>query len=102
MVDQALVDFLEWSVNLAFWGALAFPVVMAFVWPWWRDWYGQTTVMFDMCLAGAALGLVLSYDLGVKLMTAYWIDAFSLALSFAIMIWRGVMIYRIQRRPPAE
>lgn len=99
MIDQPLTDFVEWSVNFAFWGAVAFPVVIRRVWPWWRDWFGQTMVAVDLCFAAACLGLVLRYDFGIRFAVLAWIDAIGLSLSFLVLVWRTVMIFRAQRRP---
>ena len=96
-MDQPLIDFVEWSVNLAFWASVAFPFVIAVIWPWWKDWFGQTMVAVDTCFAGAALGLVLRYDWGVKSVSLAWADAIALSLSFLVIVWRTVMIFRQQR-----
>ena len=98
MTNQPLTDFVEWSVNLAFWGAVAFPAVIAPVFPWWRNWVGQTMVAVDLCLALAAMGLVLRYDWGIQFVVLAWIDAIGLSLSFLVLVWRVVMIFRAQRR----
>lgn len=97
MIDQPLVDAVEWAVNLAFWGAVLFPAAVGLIWPWWRDWWGQNMVALDLCVAGTTLGLVLRYDWGVKSVSLAWVDVVSLSLSFVVIAWRAVMIFRAQR-----
>jgi hypothetical protein len=98
-MDQLLVNAVEWSVNLAFWGSLLFPLAIVPVWPWWRDWFGQSMVAFDLCLSGATAGLSLRYDFGLRGTPLAWIDSVSLAMTFVVIMWRTVAIYMTQRKP---
>jgi hypothetical protein len=100
VTNQALIDATEWSVNLSFWASAAFPVLIAPVWRWWLDWFGQTMVLFDLALAGAALGLVLRFDWGIRLEALQWVDIISLSFAFVVIVWRSVLIYRTQRHVP--
>jgi hypothetical protein len=103
MVDQPLIDAVEWSVNLSFWAAIAFPFVIGTIWFWWLDWWGQNMIAFDLCFAGAALPLVLRYDFGVKASALAWVDVISLSLVTLVVIHRAVMIFVTQRRKlPAQ
>lgn len=97
MIDQPLIDAVEWSVNLAFWSAVLFPAVIGLIWPWWRDWWGQNMIALDLCIAGTTLGLVLRYDWSVRSVSLAWVDVVSLSLSFAVIAWRAAMIFRAQR-----
>lgn len=97
MTDQPLTDALEWTVNFAFWAAIAFPVLIGMIWPWWRDWWGQNMIALDLAIAVAVVGAVLRYDLGIRFTGLAWVDVVSLALVFFIIVWRGVMIFRTQR-----
>jgi len=98
VIDQPLIDAVEWAVNLAFWSAIAFPFLIIWVWPWWRDWMGQTMVAMDYCLAAATFSLVLRYDFGVTFTSLAWVDVIALATIPAVLAWRSVMIFRTQRK----
>lgn len=97
-MDQHLVDFIEWSVNLSFWSSVLFPLVIASVWPWWKDWFGQTMVAFDLTYASAALSTVMYYDWGLKGTVLVWVAAIGLATSFLVLIWRTIVIFHEQRK----
>lgn len=98
MTDQPLIDALEYTVNLAFWAALAFPFLIGLIWPWWRDWWGQNMIALDLCVAGATVGSVLRYDFGIRSTSLAWVSIVFLAMVFVIIVWRGVMIFITQRR----
>jgi len=40
---------------------------------------------------------VLRYDWGIRGTALAWVDAVSLGLTFAVIVWRTVMIFRAQR-----
>lgn len=98
MVSQSLMDALEWAVNATFWTSLFFPIVIAGVWPWWQDWFGQTMVALDLCVAGAAAQGVLRYDFGIRSTSLAWADVVFLVLVTAVIVWRTIMIFRTQRK----
>lgn len=98
MVDQPLIDAVEWAVNLSFWTAVAFPFVIGLIWFWWLDWWGQNMIALDFCFAGATLSLVLRYDFGVKASALAWVTVISLSLVTVVLIHRAVMIFTTQRK----
>jgi hypothetical protein len=97
VANQPLIDAIEWTVNATFWAAVLFPVLIGFIWPWWRDWWGQNMISLDLCIAGATFASVLRYDFGVHSIALAWVDVVFLALVFFILVWRCVMIFRTQR-----
>lgn len=98
MIDQPLIDAAEWVINVSFWAAILFPAITALIWPWWRDWWGQAMVAFDLAIAGTVFPDVLAFDWGVRGTVLVWLQVVFLSFSPLILLWRTAMIYRVQRR----
>lgn len=99
---QVLADVHQIAVQAGFWVALAFPVVTGAYWPWHRSWWGRNLVALDMVIMLALLGSTLHYEFGLDYGHApghvlLWVTAVSLCLVPAVLIWRMVMIWLVQR-----
>lgn len=97
-MDQPLTDAAEWAVNVAFWAAVVFPVVTAFIWSWWLDWWGRSMIALDLVAGGVALPYMLSVDWRVHGIALDWILVVSIGLGPLVIAWRTVMIFLTQRR----
>lgn len=97
---QLLTDLANIGAGLLFWVCFAFPFVIAMVWPWWQSWWGRNIVSLEIALAMALLPSVLHRELELSASTYLfgWIIVGALFAAAAIVIWRGVMIFRVQRR----
>ena len=105
-----------YGIQVGFWVAVAFPVVSAFFWPWWRHAWGMTIVALDVAIALALLVSVMTLEFGLVLGSTpgyvlAWTEAFSLWAIPAIIVWRAFLVFRTQRRgrgapdpggPPAD
>jgi hypothetical protein len=99
MVDQPLIDAVQWAVNLSFWSSLVFLVFTTAIWPWWKDWWGQSMMAFDLCISGAVFPSLLSVDWSVHGTGRLWVTVVFLLLVPVVIGWRTVMIFRAQRLP---
>ena len=100
---QFLTDATAWLINITFWVTLAFPVVSRVFWDWTRHPWGRNIVAFDLAITFTFLGAVLYHDWRLSkhyLLLFLWIQTCSLASAPAIVLWRLVIIWRVQRYGP--
>lgn len=103
MVDQPLLDAVQWAANFTFWGsAVAFPVTTTMFWPWWRSDWGWNIVLFELVVGGTSLPYVLLLNWGVRGTWLAWMEAVFLSVAFAVLFWRTVIIWRTQRKGSAR
>jgi hypothetical protein len=96
---QVVYDAAKYAVWFTFLASVAFPVVTALFWPWWKSAWGWNIVTLEICIALALLFPWLS-TFGVYVSGNYaaeWADVASVALIGFIVAWRTVMIWRAQR-----
>jgi hypothetical protein len=94
---QFLADAGQRLINGVFIVSVLFPVVTTFFWAWWRSEWGWNIILLEACIAATLLPAVLLIDFGIDDITLRWIQAAALLLVGAVIIWRGVLIWRTQR-----
>jgi hypothetical protein len=95
---QLLTDVGQWLLNLTFAVSVLFPVLASLFWPWWDSWWGVNIITLEACIAATLLPSVLYADFGVDNYVLRWVQVTSLGLVAAVIVWRGVLIWRTQRR----
>jgi hypothetical protein len=94
------LDLINWFVNLAFWVCLAFPLVVALYWPWWKDWWGWSIVVLELLIPVALLGGILRIDFGLRSLNPFlfgWIELTAIGLIPLVVIHRTWLIWYRQR-----
>lgn len=102
---RAVIDLGQWVVLSAFTASLMFVLVCSLAWRWWRTVWGRTSVAISGALSVALLPGVLNVLLGVNTGTLWfaWYRVASIAVVFAIEVWRTVAVVRAQwRRVPSD
>ena len=95
-----LTDLANAGAALLFWVCALFPFVMGIVWPWWQTWWGRNIVSLEVALAVVLFPSILHREFGLNTDTYFfgWIAVAALFAASAIVIWRSIMIYRVQRK----
>jgi hypothetical protein len=91
-------------VQAAFWSALAFTAWYSICAPWWRYSVGRAIVALDSAIALACLPTVLGLLFGAHLVASpffSWLTVAAFAAIPVITTYRGVIVWRIQRRAAA-
>ncbi len=98
---QLLLDMLRWGTAVLFYVTLLFPIVVSFYWPWWKEWLGRNLVSFDfgfLVLAFPAwMNITFGFIVRNNVYTG-WTQVAGLYLVIINVIWRAVLIYKIQKR----
>lgn len=96
---QLAVDFINWGINVAFIAAVLFPIVIRPFWNWTDSDWGWNTVVFDLVVALALLPTWLHrvFDMNPHTYLFIWIQAASIWAVPVIVLWRGWIIWRVQR-----
>lgn len=97
---EFLKDWAAIAINVIVWGGLAYPAILRLFWPWHQHWWGRNFVATEVCTALALLGAVVYHDwrpLAHLLFGFYWLQNLSFTAIPIILIWRGVIMFRIQR-----
>jgi hypothetical protein len=91
-------EWLEIASVFTFWVSFAFPLAVSLIWPWWRSDWGRNIVALEACiwlsLAPAPLHVMFGVQYGPFLA---WFQVAAVFGAGLIVIWRAVMIWRIQR-----
>jgi len=94
------------AIEVIFYASIAFIGAVSFVWPWWRDQLGWSIIAKTAALAIILLQPMLYLWLGPNALTqAPWLSWFSTCALFlvpAALVWRFVVIFRIQRKGAAH
>jgi len=87
--------------QVIFYVNIAFLAGVSLIWPWWRDQLGWSIIAKTVALSIVLLPAMLFVWFGPNAFTQApwlaWVSAWSLFLVPAALIWRFVVIYRIQR-----
>jgi hypothetical protein len=98
MVDQPLLDAVQWAANFTFWGsAVVFPALTARFWPWWKSDWGWNIVLFELVVGGTSLPYVLLLNWHIHGTWLAWMEAVFLSTAFVVLAWRTVIIWHAQR-----
>ena len=96
-----VAELTNWGLNVAFWAATSFLLVISIVWPWWKSQWGTNIMLLELAITLALLPTTLSRDFGLHVLsnaTAAWLEVAALWLVGIIIIWRGGMIITEQLR----
>lgn len=97
---QALLIAVQVVAGVLFWSSLAFPIITAIIWPWWKSWWGRNIVSLDLAIALTFFASVMHIEFGLtSTFTAFeWMDVVGLGAAAIIIIWRGIMVFLVQWR----
>ena len=99
-VTQAAVASV--AIQVIFYVNVAFIAGVSFVWPWWRDQLGWSIIAKTAALSVVLFPSMLYFWFGSNAFTqAPWLSWFStwaLFLVPAALVWRFIVIFRIQRQ----
>lgn len=95
---QLLADIVRWEVNACFLVSMLFPVVTWFFWPWHESSWGWNIVLLEIGIAGTLFPSWLLVDFHVTDLPLEWVQVVFLALVPVNVIWRTVIIWRVQRK----
>jgi hypothetical protein len=106
---QLIIDSINDGVNVAFIVTLLFPLVglprigrlkLGF-WPWYKSDWGWNMVAFDACVSLALLPIWAHRALNLDSNSYFfgWMEAASIWLIPAIVLWRVFLIWQAQRHP---
>jgi hypothetical protein len=96
---QLIRDIDQWAIWFSFLASALFTPVTSVFWPWWQTSWGWNIVTLELCVSLALLYPWLHYAFGLTV-AAYpfaWMQAASIALVGAVVIWRTVLIWQTQR-----
>jgi hypothetical protein len=99
---QFLADMVRWEVNVCFLVSVLFPVVTWFFWPWHESSWGWNIVLLEIGIAGTLFPSWMHIDFQVTDLPLEWMQVIFLALVPANVIWRTVIIWRVQRAGARE
>jgi hypothetical protein len=94
----------EVVIQAAFWSALGFVVFYSLIAPWWRYSVGRAIVALDSAIALATFPTTLGRIFGASVVASRfytWLTVAAFACIPIITIYRGVIVWRIQRRAAA-
>jgi hypothetical protein len=94
----------EVVVQAAFWSALAFIAWYSALAPWWRYSVGRAIVAMDSAIALATFPTTLGLIFGASVIASpffTWLTVFAFGCIPVITTYRGVIVWRIQRRAAA-
>lgn len=87
-----------WAGGTAFWSCLTWPLVVRFIWPWWKDAWGWNMVIKTEMISLALLASTLHYEFGVKnISVLLWTTVFAITAIPSVLLWRTWLIWRTQR-----
>lgn len=98
---QFLHDASEVVIQAAFWSALSFIAWYSLWAPWYRTPVGRAIVALDSAIALACFPTVLGLIFGASVIASPWFAWLTVAAFAAIpviTVYRGVIVFRIQRR----
>lgn len=90
----------EWVIQLAFWCSVAFPVWYTICAPWWRYSAGRAIVALDSAIALATGPTVAGLIFGAPLVASAvfaWVTVAAFGCIPVIAIYRGVIVWQVQR-----
>lgn len=102
---QLQQDIGNWIINLAFWVCLAFPVITALYWPWWKDHWGWSIVVLELLVPVALLAGVLRIDFGLRSLDPIlfgWIVLAALGLIPLVVLHRIWLIWHKQQEAASK
>lgn len=102
MPDRFLLAYSHWLINIGFAASVLFAPLNSLWWPWWREAWGWNIVSLEVCIAGDLISSVLFVDFHLTSDMLQWATIVFLTLTIAIIIWRSIMIWRIQRAAAPE
>ena len=93
-----LTDWARDVVGVTFWVCVAFPLVVSFVWPWWKSEWGWNIILLEAAIALTLLRGVLISEFGFAFgsLPLLWVAVLSLTLVPIVVVWRGFLIIRTQ------
>jgi hypothetical protein len=98
---QVLHDVSEWVIQAAFWCSIAFPVWYTICAPWWRYPVGRAIVALDSAIALATGPTTIGLIFGASVVASSffsWLTVFAFGCIPVITIYRGVVVWQVQRR----
>lgn len=101
MTPAYLITLAKWGMNLAFWSAAGFVVLIGCVWPWWRSFWGMNIVTLEVAIMLALLGSIISVDFNSNVsdnLWFAWLTVSALWLVGVIIVWRGLLVVTEQIR----
>jgi hypothetical protein len=87
------------AIEAIFYTSAGFVVAVSLAWPWWKSQLGWTIMAKTLALMIAVFPAMLVYWLGETL--PHWLEWLSIVALWCIppiLIWRAVVIWRMQRR----
>jgi hypothetical protein len=94
----------ECVVQAAFWSALGFIAWYTLLASWWKYSIGRALVALDSAIMLATLPTVLGLLFGAHLVAGeffQWLTVCAFGAIPLVTVWRGVIVWRIQRRAAA-
>lgn len=83
--------------QFTFWVGFAFPIVISFVWPWWRTVWGMNLVTLEVWIWLSLLPAPLHAYFGVPYHPLLWFQVCAVVGAGVTILWRGILIYLTQR-----
>lgn len=89
-------------VQVTFWVCVVFIISTSIFWPWWKTDLGWTIILKTACLGAILLPPNLTLIFGINTTSFFW--RWESVATFAgiamTIIWRGIVIWLLQRRDP--
>jgi hypothetical protein len=91
----------EIAIQAVFYSSLGFVIVLSTFWAWWRSQLGWTIAAKSLALAGAVFPAMFIYWFGINGFTESpvmrWLSVCVLLTIPPILVWRLIVLYRVQR-----
>lgn len=97
-MNDALLQTVEWEVQVGFVVSILFPVITRFYWPWNQSWWGWNTILLELSIAGVLFPSWMELNFRFDDVWLQWMEAASLGAVIVNVLWRVVMIWYTQRR----
>lgn len=101
MTSGFLLFLAKLAINVAFWPALLFLLLIGLVWPWWKSFWGINIVSLELAIVLALLSSIIEVDFHYSVeqnVLMGWVSVAALFLVGGIIIWRGFLVISAQLR----
>lgn len=99
-------DQVTHALNIAsqftFWAGFLFVPAVSLFWPWWQSTWGWNLVTLEFWIWVSLLPAPLHAYFGVPYHPLMWFQVAAVFGAGVTVLWRGVLIFRTQRRARAE
>lgn len=98
---RLILDLSEYAIWFAFLASALFPALTSLFWPWWKTTWGWNIITLELGIALALLPSWLRLAFGLRPTASYafaWLVIVSVFAVGFVVTWRGILIWRTQRR----